>query len=161
MSLCAYLRRLADACDEEPRIRMIPVLGPFINAGPVVRTPQFHTFPLVGETLVAFPLPIEKKTTLSVAFQDNKGNPAKVDGVPTWLIDNSEIGAITPAADGMTCGLASVGPLGSGKVSMQADVDLGPGFKPLVGLFEFEVTAGEATMVTITPGPLEDQTPTP
>ncbi len=159
MSLCGTLRRL---CDETRYVRMIPILGPFVDqVGPVVPTPQFQKFPIVGETLVAFELPINKKTTLSVVFKDVKGNPAKVDGVPVWLVDNDAVGAVTPAADGMSCVLASVGPIGSGTVSMQADVDMGPGIKPLVGIFEFMVTAGEAATVEITAGALEDQTPAP
>ena len=102
---------------------------------------------------MAFELPIQMETTLSVRFLDAAGNPAVVDGVPTWQVDNPSVGALTPAADGMSCILAAVGPIGSGTVSVQADADLGQGVRLVVGVFQFQVTAGEAVTVQVTASP--------
>jgi hypothetical protein len=95
--------------------------------------------------------------TLGVAFVDKKGNPAKVDGVPQWLVDNPNVLALTPATDGMSCTVAAVGPLGTATVSLKADADLGIGVIDVVGAFEVEVTGGQATAVTITPGAPSEQ----
>lgn len=90
-------------------------------------------------------------------FVDKKGNPAKVDGVPEWSTDNTELLALTPAADGMSCTVAAVGPLGAAKVSLKADADLGAGIVDIFGVLDVEVTGGQATSVVLTPGAVTEQ----
>ena len=102
-----------------------------------------------------FELPGDKSVSLSVQFLDSRGNPAEVDGVPNWFIDNPNVATIAPAADGLSCLVTPAGPLGDAMVSIKADADLGEGVINLVGTFELTVTAGQATQVVITPGPLQ------
>lgn len=96
--------------------------------------------------------------TLSVAITDKKGNPAPVEGTPTWGVDNPNLLAITPAADGLSAVVSAVGPLGTALVSLQADADLGEGVTPIVGTLEVEIGAGSATVIEIQPGEPEEQT---
>src|SRR5882672_4450321 len=43
---------------------------------------------------------------VSIAFVDAKGQPAKVDGVPTWVAsDPTIVDSVTPAADGMSAAI--------------------------------------------------------
>jgi len=104
-----------------------------------------------------FQMTYSQQVTLSVAFTDKKGNPAAVDGVPEWSTDNPTVLALTPAADGLSCLVKAAGPLGTAKVTLKADADLGAGVTDIVGTFDVEITAGVATTVTITAGTPEEQ----
>jgi hypothetical protein len=137
---------------------MIPILGVVSEStGPVSPTPQFKRWPITGALLVATQLTSTQKQTLSVLFTDSKGNPAPVDGQPAWGVDNPNVLALVPSADGLSCTVAAIGPLGNARVSIQADADLGPGVTSLAGVYDVEVIAGQATTVEITGGPVEEQ----
>lgn len=131
------------------------------SIGVVAQTPQFNRSPIHGEVTVSFPLPDDKKVTLVIAPLDGKGNPAKVDGVPVWATDTPTVLALTPSADGLSCLVEPVGVLtptdGSkpAMVQVNTDADLGPGVTALIGTLAIDVTAGTATIITITPGPLQ------
>ncbi len=152
-----------DPCDCPPRIRMIPGVGPVREvSGKVAPTPQYKSKrPIFGEVLAMVSLTDSQQVTLNVTFVDARGNPAKVDGVPVWLTDNSELLALAPGTDGMSCVVSAVGPLGSGVVSLKADADLGVGVAPIVGVLPFEVTAGSAVTVQIVAGAVTEQPVTP
>lgn len=98
-----------------------------------------------------------QQVTLSVAFTDKRGQPAPIDGLPSWGVDNSDVLAITPAADGMSALVAAVGPLGSGMVSVTADSAPGDPVVTFAGTLQIDVTAGPATVANITPGTPEEQ----
>jgi len=106
---------------------------------------------------MAFQLIDSQSVSLSVKVVDKKGNDAKVDGVPEWLVDNTEVLALTPAADGLTCVAAAVGPLGTATVTFKADADLGAGVTPLLGTLEVQVVGGQAVTVTVVPGTPTEQ----
>jgi hypothetical protein len=94
---------------------------------------------------------------LSVTFKDKKGNDAPVQGAPEWLVDNPNVIALTPAADGMSCVAGAVGPIGTALVSVRADADLGDGTVHVIGTLDINVTGGAATTVEIVPGTPEEQ----
>ncbi len=138
------------------KVFIVPNLGKITERGAVVATPQYSGR-FYGRCLVSFQISDSQGVPLTPTFIDNKGNPATVDGQPEWLVDNPNVIALTPAADGLSCDLAAVGPLGTAIVSMKADADLGAGVEPLVGTFEIEVTAGKATTVVLTPGDVTER----
>jgi len=133
---------------------MIPVIGPVREVTGVVKpTPQYQRWPLVGgQLLVALSMTVTQQVGLSVTFTDSKGNPASVDGVPTWLCDNTDVLALIPAGDGRSCLAQAVGAVGTSTISMTADADMGSGVEPIIGTLEVQVTAGKATQVVITAG---------
>lgn len=138
---------------------MVPFLGPVSETqGPVKPTPQYKRRPIFGDLLVATQLTSSQQQNLSVVFTDRKGNPAPVDGVPSWGVDNPNVLALTPSPDGLSCLVAAVGPLGNARVSIQADADLGAGVEAVAGVYDVEVVAGKAAAVQITAGPIEEQT---
>lgn len=94
---------------------------------------------------------------IKIQILDGKGRPAPVDGPPTWLADNTDVVALTPSADGMSCDVVAVGIPGTAKVQVSADADLGSGTELLVGTLDVEVTAAPAKTITLTPGPVVDQ----
>lgn len=135
--------------------RMVFVIGLMQETqGSVQPTPQFKRFPILslGDYIVAFQMTDSQKTTVTVVFTDKKGNPAPVDGVPEWLVDNPNVLALAPAADGKSCDISAVGPLGTGIVTLNADADLGAGVTQIQGTLEIEITGGMAQTVALTPG---------
>lgn len=98
-----------------------------------------------------------QQCVLEISPTDAKGHPAKVDGVPEWLTDNSDIVTLIPAADGLSCGIAAVGVPGTCKVQVTADADLGAGVSNLVGTLDVEIVSAPATNIEIKPGPITDQ----
>ncbi len=153
------VHRIADAVESiaEPYSRRI-VFGVAVSeqTTPVTPTPHAKRAPK-GEVNLMLTLTSSQKAALTVAFKDKKGNPATVDGAPIWGVDNPNVLAITPAADGLSCDVSAVGPLGTALVSVQADADLGEGVVPIAGSLEVMITSGAAETVEITAGAPEEQ----
>ncbi len=142
-------------CKRQPRL--IPMLGPIVEqSGPVAKTPQFKAH-WKGMTLMAFSMSDSQQVGLTIKVVDKKGNKAPIDGVPEWSVDNTELLALTPAADGLTCVVAAVGPLGDGNVTVKCDADLGSGVVPIIGTLAVTITGGAATTVTIDAGTPTEQ----
>jgi hypothetical protein len=149
---------VCDHCRHD-RVRIVPRLGKVTEqSGPVVPTPQYRSgMAHRRNLLMAFEMTVTQQVEVSVAFTDKKGNPAKVDGTPEWLSDNTDVLALTPAGDGMSCVVAAVGAIGTAIVTLTADADMGSGVKPVIGTLEVSITAGEASNVVLTPGTPEEQ----
>lgn len=98
-----------------------------------------------------------QQTRLSVTFLDSRGNPAPVEGVPVWQVDNPNVLALEPSPDGMSCLIKGVGPIGTATTSLTADADMGSGVEPIVGSIDFNITGGKAVAVELQAGPVEDQ----
>lgn len=156
--LSDFLRDLAAALDRR-RARMVPVLGAASGrATAPARTAAHYRWPFpTGEVLLMFQMTDSQQVRLGVEFKDKRGNPARVEGVPEWLVDNPNVLALQPAGDGLSCVAAAVGPLGTARVTLKADADLGAGVTELLGTFEAEVVGGEATTVAITAGTPEER----
>lgn len=93
-----------------------------------------------------------QKVPVSIAFVDVAGNPAKVDGVPQWGTSDPTVLLVTPAEDGMSAEVVTVGPLGSAQISVKADADLGEGIKEIISVQGFEVVGSEAVAANFTVG---------
>lgn len=85
-----------------------------------------------------------QKATATITPIDAKGQPASVDGVPVWASSDATILTVTAAADGLSAEVAAVGPLGTAKVSVTGDADLGADVKPIFGELDVTVTQGQA-----------------
>lgn len=146
--MCKILERLLD-CVHRP-IRIVPFPGPVSEQlGPVVKTPQYQRPCRKGLLIMGFSMSDSQLMNLKVKFVDKKNNPAPVDGVPEWSVDNSEMLALTPAADGLSCVVSAVGPLGAANVTVKADADLGSGVTAIIGTAEIQITGGTATTISI------------
>lgn len=151
-----WLWRFLVCKQSKPRIVFV-VRNVRETAAVVVKTPQHFGWPLLGDILMSLQLSSSQEATLSIAPLDKKGNPASVDGTPIWLTDNTQVLALTPSDDGLSCKVAAVGPLGSALVSVTADADMGEGVKAIVGTLSVNVNAGEAITIAIQPGPVTEQ----
>lgn len=91
---------------------------------------------------------------VTIAPKNAKGQPAPVDGVPTWLTDNTDAVALEPSADGMSCLVKAVGIAGGAMVQVEADADMGSGVTLIRGTLQVNVTPAPATNIVLTPGPV-------
>jgi len=67
---------------------------------------------------------------------DSRGNPAAVDGVPIWASSDETVLRVTPAVNGMSAAVETVGPGGPAHITVSADADLGSGVSTIVGVSE-------------------------
>ncbi len=97
--------------------------------------------------------------TVSVAFVDAKGKPAKVDGAPTWAASDAiVIDSVTPSADGLSATLHIMDTPGASQLTVTADVDMGSGVNTVDFVDTVSVIAGDAvaanfTFGSVTPDP--------
>ncbi len=91
-----------------------------------------------------------QQLTATIQPVDKKGQPAAVDGMPQWASSDETIVTVVPAQDGMSATVAAVGPLGSAKVSVTADADLGTGVAAIFGTLDVTITQGQAVGFKIT-----------
>lgn len=98
--------------------------------------------------------------SVSVGFKNARGEPAPIDGVPVWGSSDDTVLAVTPAADGLTAMVNTVG-AGTARISVQADADLGAGVATITGVSEdVNVTIGPnsvASAVTLDLGAPADK----
>lgn len=151
MSLSLALEAFWDVLTGQNVPRVVFKLSKIVEqAGPVSPTIQQKRRAFDRRYLVmSFTLNDNQQVNAKVAFVDKKGNPANVDGAPQWMVDNPNLLSITPAADGMSCLIAAVGPLGSGNVTVKVDADLGAGTTEIIGMAQVDVVGGAANTVTI------------
>ena len=103
-------------------------------------------------------LTVDQNVSLSVQPHDASGNVAAVDGVPTWSVSDPTVLNITPAEDGLSAVVGTVGGIGSSQVNVTVDVKLGEEVKMLTGILDIEVRAGEAVSLDITAGEITSDT---
>jgi hypothetical protein len=104
---------------------------------------------------MALVLRADEKTVLRIQPVDVGGNPAKLDGAPTWAVEgtNPEVVTLSPSEDGMSCELVTTGTLGTCQVRVTGDADLGSETRSISGLLDVQVEAGEAVNFTINADP--------
>jgi len=95
-----------------------------------------------------------QSVTLSIAAEDARGNPAVLGDVPVWAVSDATLATVTPAADGMSCVVAAVGPLGTPQVTVTAHGALADGTPDLAdtitGSVDFTIVSSEATQFVVT-----------
>jgi hypothetical protein len=97
----------------------------------------------------------------ALVITDSKGRPAAVDGVPVWASSDETVLRATPAADGMSAAVETVGPGGPARISVTADADLGSGVQTITGVSE-DVTVTQnpnsmASVMTLNLGAPQDK----
>ncbi|WP_321377058.1 hypothetical protein [Trichococcus shcherbakoviae] len=98
-----------------------------------------------------------QKCAMAVTPVDAKGNPASVDGPPSWTVLGNLIVTLEPSDDGLSCNVYATGTLGSTQVQVTADADLGDGVVPITGLLDVQVVGGDAVSLSIAAGTPEEQ----
>lgn len=129
--------------------RVVFGVGPFVEADRPHR-PNHARYKGVkqGETSMAFTMTDSQQTTVKVvAFTDKKGNPVAPTAPPAWLVDNTDLLTLTPAADGMSCLVVATGPLGDGVVSCKATTPSGD----IAGSLDVKVVSGAPVSIVLAP----------
>jgi len=130
--------------------RLIPIFGPISNTfGTVDKTPNLRRFPLLGEVIAMVTMNTIQQVQLTIQPVDAKGHPAKLDGAPSWLTDNSDAVSLDVSADGLSCTVKAVGVPGVANVQVKGDADLGTGVTPLVGTIPFTIVQAPAVSIVI------------
>ena len=107
---------------------------------------------------MSFQMSDSQQVTLSVSFADKRGNPVPAPvgaQPPSWLVDNAALLSLTPAADGLSCVAASVGPLGTATVSVKVSDAQGNALAS--GSLGVTVIGGAPATVVVTPGTPSEQ----
>jgi hypothetical protein len=160
LSLLDQFCEIVCGCDCQPQI-LFRLGVASEQAGPIVKTPQFFAPRDYEENLIMdFSMTSSQQNRLTVdpaSVKDKKGNPATIDGVPEWSTNNTEVLALEPDADGMSCLVKAVGPLGPASVTFRADGKAGPDVKELVGNVGVTIVPGDAVSVEIGAGTPEEQ----
>jgi hypothetical protein len=93
-------------------------------------------------------LPIDQKVHCSIEPVDAKGNPAAIDGVPTWTSSNDQIATVVadpPDGSGIfTAWVTPVGQVGTCQINVTADADVGSGITTINGVMDLQAVAGQA-----------------
>lgn len=98
---------------------------------------------------------VDQNLPVNVVFTDRAGNPALVDGAPTWeSSDESVVEILEVSDDGLSVLVGTVG-VGTAQVVVRADARLGDDVKEIVGVLDVEVLAGEAFVVQVLAGAAE------
>lgn len=92
----------------------------------------------------------EGKKLVTLAPKTAAGNPASVDGIPTWTVESGDV-TLEIAEDGLSAKVVS-GANGSSVVKITADADLGEGVRAIEASLEVTVTDAEANNLGITVG---------
>lgn len=152
------IRRLAKAkvCVKPRGYHIVPHVSFGRTVGPVAKTPLFFCPRLSGEMFMAVSMETIQQFTVTVAPKDAKGNPAPIEN-GSWLTDNTDVLALTPSADGLSCLVQSVGIPGSANVQFTADAKIGEGEVFLSGVLAVTVTPAQAVTIELVPGAVEVQ----
>lgn len=87
---------------------------------------------------------------LAIQAVDAAGNPTTLPaGSVTWTTSNGAVAVITPSADGMTCDVAAVGPLGTAQIGVAVVVSP---TVTLTGSLAVTVSASAAASIQVVPG---------
>jgi hypothetical protein len=112
--------------------------------------------PILGEIVMAIVLKDAQKVTINISPVDAKGNAAKVDGAPVWAVSDPTILTLAPSTDGLSCVATTTGVVGTTKIAITADADIGEGVQTISGSIDIEVVGGVAAGLNITIVGVED-----
>jgi hypothetical protein len=93
----------------------------------------------------------EEKVLVSLAPVTAAGNPATLDGVPTWTVIEGDA-TLEVAEDGLSAFLVSGAADVNSKVEVVADADLGEGVVSLTDVIDLAVVAATASALGLVAG---------
>jgi hypothetical protein len=93
----------------------------------------------------------EEKVLVSLAPVTAAGNPATLDGVPTWTVIEGDA-TLEVAEDGLSAYLVSGAADVNSKVEVVADADLGEGVVSLTDVIDLAVVAASASALGLVAG---------
>jgi hypothetical protein len=141
-----------------PPLRLVWTVGAVRDTTPADRVaapPPVYKYP-PGKVDLHMDLQADKKVALSIAAEDEVGNPATFDGTYAFTVDDASVIALTDNGDG-TAVAAATGTLGVATVTAVATRT--DGTVAGQGVLAFQVVAGDVASFEIVAGPPEEVTP--
>ena len=93
----------------------------------------------------------EEKVQLTLAPTTAAGNPATLDGVPTWTVVAGDA-TVEVSEDGLSAFLVSGAADVTSQIEVVADADLGEGIVTLTDLIDLAVVAAQASVLGLVAG---------
>jgi hypothetical protein len=93
----------------------------------------------------------EEKVQVTLAPTTAAGNPAILDGVPTWAVTEGDA-TLEVSEDGLSAFLVSGNADVNSKIEVTADADLGEGVITLTDVIDLAVVAAQASALGIVTG---------
>lgn len=93
----------------------------------------------------------EEKVQVTLSPATAAGNPAMLDGAPTWTVTEGDA-TLEVDSDGMSAFLVSGAPDVNSKITITADADLGEGVVTLEDTIDLAVVAASASALGIVVG---------
>lgn len=114
------------------------------------RTQNFDDQLWEGELRMSKTLQAGASTTGTVAYTNKDGGPATPASPPQWSVSPDGVVTLTPAADGMSCGIVAGTAPGTATVSVVAEGDPTPGVDTITLAASISVVPEEASAGTLT-----------
>jgi len=92
----------------------------------------------------------EQKVLVTLAPTTAAGNPATLDGTPSWTVKEGDA-IVEPAPDGLSCTLIS-GTVGNSVIEVSADADLGEGVATITDTIDLAVVSAQASSLGLLVG---------
>jgi hypothetical protein len=149
MTLCEWLYQLVKHCGP-PRLKWtlaIPLKG-------ILGTDRVQ---ITGVGNMSLTMTDTQKVSLTISPLDARGNPARVDGIPTWAASDPALLLVLPEPSGLGAVAIAIGGLGNAQVTVTADVDLGAGVREITGILDITIVGGEAVELGIVAGTPTEQ----
>jgi len=147
--ITAQLDRIEGLCKPRAKELVIPVGAP--TDQPVEeKPPMAAAITMTG---------VQQFAIGPVTAVDRRGNPAPLDGPPTFTSDNDSIATISahPSGDPNMALCKAAGPNGTAQITISADADLGAGVTALQDFIGVNIVPEQAVALTTPTGPVEDQ----
>ena len=119
------------------------------TVGPVTTKPK------PTDTMLEINITNEQKVNVTLHPVTESGNPAQLDGVPTWEVVSGD-STVTAADDGLSADLISANDPGDTDFIVKADADLGSGVQEISDIIRLHVAGAMAAnlgLVAGTPSP--------
>jgi len=87
----------------------------------------------------------EQKCSVAIDPKTAAGNPAPVDGIPTWESSDPSVATVEPSEDGKSASIVTGdGAIGTATINVTADADLGEGIRSITDTVNLMVVQPEA-----------------
>lgn len=107
--------------------------------------------------MAVFNLPPTHQVLASVNITTADGQPARVDGIPTWSLSDPSIVTLDVAVDGLSALVKATGDFGVTQLLFEADADRGEGVRTIAAVGDIAVLEPEASIAELTFGTSEPQ----
>lgn len=143
----------ACACFESQNLALLRQIAKSLKAlENAVTVPRVEFYTLIDgkkEKVKHMFLKVGKKASIPLTIEDVFGNAAKIDGLPVWSMTDTSLATLVVAEDGMSAELTCGTKIGSFKVQVSADADLGEGVKTIVGEATVDLIPEEAAVIKL------------